>query len=201
MRVYLDLDEVLVDFVGGACKLFGLTYEQVRQHWVPGEWSINNALGKALGLGGPLPEDELWGRIDNNTDFWLNLSPLPWADDMLQLVKTLADEWYIVSSPSRCETSYLGKLRWLARKFGPSFDNYVLTSHKHLLDKKRSILIDDKDSTIDKFCLGGGIGIVFPRHNNRMHSWKDRPFKYVEQLLRYWIKPRPVTNTASPVVK
>lgn len=43
------MDEVLVDFVGGVCRVWNIPRSLLDEQRVPGEWCIIPALSKALG--------------------------------------------------------------------------------------------------------------------------------------------------------
>ena len=111
MRILLDMDGVLVDFISGACAAWGVSSEDVLRYWQPGEWDIVHPLCLALGFPEPISNNQFWARLEGDS-FWLGLEPLPWLDDLLELVKGYTKDWHIVTSPSLCPTSYDGKVKW-----------------------------------------------------------------------------------------
>ena len=89
MKIFLDVDEVLADFVGGACAVWGTTEAEVLPYWEPGVWNMIPPLSRALGLPVTLTEEEFWAAIVERGDrFWLNLRPLPWAGRVIDLVQS-----------------------------------------------------------------------------------------------------------------
>lgn len=64
MRIYLDMDGVLCDFVGAACKLHGRDPATVT-HWnFFKDWGMT--------------AEEFWRPIhEAGEDFWANLEPYP----------------------------------------------------------------------------------------------------------------------------
>lgn len=184
VRILIDMDEVLTDFVGAALSLWGKDRETVESFWVPGEWDCLPALNRSRAPSEPITTEQFWFEIGRWGDaFWRLLKPTPWIEDVNTLVRRTTDDWHIISSPSRCPTSYDGKVRWLKNYFGHDFDRFALTPHKEIFAGPRVILIDDSDANIQKFREHGGQGIVFPRHNNSLHSLKEHPMKYVRQAL------------------
>lgn len=189
MRILLDLDDVLVDFVGGACKVFNLTYEDIEEGWEVGSGHIlPEIIGKKLKNSYTLYD--FWSKIDGNEDFWANLKPLPWMNEVLNLVQELTDDWHIVSSPSHCASSYNGKVKWLKNYFSRSFNNFAITPHKFLFAKPDTILIDDKDQNVREFYTDphtckptGAYAILFPRRWNSNHIYKGNEFAYVKHTL------------------
>lgn len=191
MRILLDMDEVLVNFVDGALAAWGVERAPVLEHWTPGRWDMVPPLSKALGLAEPMSNNRFWSRLEGDS-FWLGLEPLPWFDDLLQLITNYTDDWHIVTSPSLCPTSYDGKVKWLKTKFGKSFDRFAITPHKYLFAGPDTVLIDDRDRNIEEFAGAGGIGVVFPSHHNSEHrvangaDWLMRipaPLEYVNRRL------------------
>lgn len=196
MRILLDMDDVLVDFVDGAAALWGLTTEDLLPHWDLGVWDCVPPLGKALhARDGDHPDGmsvaDFWARVGAQAYFWDNLRPLPWCDSLLTMAAAFTDDWYIVSSPSRCPSSWSGKVRWLKDYFGEEFNRIVLTRHKHLLAGPGVVLIDDQDSNVLEFTVDkdglptGGEGVLFPKYHNRNHVNRDDPVRYVRTVLEY----------------
>ena len=126
IRIILDMDNVLVDFVGGVCKLLEITKQDLERHWVPGEWDIVPSLSKAIGMLDTFKEKQFWEAIDDaGEQFWIGLEEMPWMCDLDQLVTHLTDDWHIVSSPSYFLCSYSGKVKWLKNWYGNGFDRFA----------------------------------------------------------------------------
>lgn len=185
LRIFLDMDEVITDFVGAACKIWGTTREAVEKLWVPGRWDMVPFLSKACGMTKTMPDDEFWQVINEREEFWAGLEMLPWAEAVLDMVGELTEDWYIVTAPSMCPTSYAGKVRWIKSRMGPRFNRFILTRHKHVLAGPGTVLIDDRDRNVNEFSEAGGRGVLFPRINNSQHAWASDPVAYLkEQLTR-----------------
>lgn len=177
MRLLIDLDEVLVDFVGGCLQAHGWTRDRLLQTWQPGTWSIVEPMG--------MTEVEWEAPIKELGEaFWTNLQPHPWADELLKLVRRLTDDWLIVTCPSTFgAAARLGKTKWLRNYFGPAFDRFSITSDKHRYAAKDAILVDDREETVKRFTLVGGIGQVFPAYNNSLHAHRHDPVGYITPAL------------------
>lgn len=184
MKILLDLDEVLVDFIGGACKAFNVDKAKLLECWTPGEWDIVPPLAAAKGF--RLTPEFFWAVINERGErFWEELELLPWAQQILDLVTEVADEWFIISAPSLCPTSYAGKTRWLKNYFGKDFDRFTITPHKELFAKEGVLLIDDRAENVEKFIKAGGDGLVFPRYHNDLHKLKDDPVCHIRRMLSW----------------
>lgn len=188
IRILLDLDDVLCDFIGTAASLWGVKRKKLERYWTPGDWSMVSALGKAR-YGDSKPEgisdEEFWRMIHSyGSRFWENLPLLPWMWKLIQLVEQYTLDWHIISAPSRCSTSYTGKVRWIKRWLGEDFDRFALTPHKHIFACPNVVLIDDRESNVEHFIQHGGKGVIFPRYNNRLHAQREDPLGYVTYCLK-----------------
>jgi len=177
LRIFLDLDGVLADFVGGACRIHGWTRERFAAKHPPGSWFMQSTL--------QVSNTKFWRHIDEaGVDFWLGLQPTPWARELVRLVEQYTKDWYVLSAPSKHVSSYVGKLGWIRRFFGDDFDRLLLTSHKHLLATPQSLLIDDREKTTEAFVASGGHAIIFPSLHNCFHPYAADPVPYVSRALK-----------------
>lgn len=177
-RIFVDMDDVLVDFSTGAARAHGLTREELEERRQPGEWNTSICL-----TGGNL--DRFWEPIHAQGErFWRDLQPLPHATDLLQHVRRLTGDWLIVSAPSRCPTSYAGKVAWLKEFFGKDFDRFALVPHKELFAGPKTILIDDRTENCDRFQQAGGMSVLFPSHGNRRYDRAGDPLWVLPELER-----------------
>lgn len=188
--IYLDMDQVLVDFTGGVCDLFNVEMGDVVGHWQPGDWCMLEPLSKALGSEVSL--DLFWQVIHSRgSQFWTNLKSLPWLDELIVLVERFTDHWQIVTSPSLDHSSYAGKVLWVQKKFGRKFDRLIPTRYKYLLAQPGTVLIDDREENCEHFehkptgdgstfSKTGGEAIIFPSHHNNLYNYRNHPLQWVE---------------------
>lgn len=174
--VFLDMDGVLADFVGGYCKLTGRDREELEERWLtehPGEWMLPKVLGCSL--------EEFWEPINKaGEEFWTGLEPTRHFWDIIDAVEICySGDWFILSSPSRCHSSHSGKVKWLKNMFGSSFDRFMLTPHKELLAGPDRILIDDSDRNCDLFEAKGGRAYVFPTVGNSQFMNSNYPVSHL----------------------
>jgi hypothetical protein len=196
MRILLDVDCVLADWVPAACRAHGLTPEAVYAVWPAGEYGMDGPLAEALRRAGrwpggalnrdaarPFTAEDFWAPLNGSAEFWATLPKTPWCDDLVALALGLTEDVWLVSAPSRCPSSHLGKLDWVRRHFGDGFDRLVLTPHKYLLANPSAVLVDDRDDNVRAFRLAAGRATLFPAHHNRDHVYKDRPLDVVGPFL------------------
>lgn len=171
----VDLDEVLCDFIGAACKVHGWTRGRLETARTPGEWGMTKPMG--------LTHQQFWEPINAlGRDFWLNLQPLPWMNRLIELLD-LTGEWWIATSPSNDIGSYVGKLLWIKLFLPDKLHTTWVTQHKYKLGKVGRYLLDDRYETIVKFQKEGGTGIIFPHQGNHCHYAADDPIPMVRQQL------------------
>lgn len=196
MRILLDMDCVLADFIHGMAILHGYTKVEVMSNWPIGEYAgevaIRETQANWLMMTGrerqtPFTSADFWRPINQCRGFWRDLPILPWAQEVFRLVTSLTDDWYIVTSPSKCRECVIEKEEWLAHHLGgEAAMRMIPTKHKHLFAVKSRgpvILVDDCDSNVVSFRDAGGIGIIFPAHHNSEHQRKDNPLEFVRAEL------------------
>jgi 5'(3')-deoxyribonucleotidase len=177
IRILVDMDEVLVDFVDAACRIHGRNVGDVLLSWPKDTWNMAQALG--------LSQGDFWHPIYiAGEKFWEQLQPKPWIKNLLREVKSLTDDWHIISSPTRHSECYSGKVKWLKEYFGSTFDQFALTPHKHIFAQENVVLIDDHDDNVEKFVEAGGMGILFPAKYNANSDWASDPVPYVRHQLQ-----------------
>jgi len=178
-KVFLDLDNTLLDFNGAVYSLFGLRREQVEE---PTEWhGIHKSLSEALGR--VVTEAELWARVaDAGEDWWANLEWLPGSDDMVGQIKRLGLEIFVCSSTGWIPSSATGKLRWVARNI-PSCETF-LCRNKHFLAAPDRLLIDDAPHQVESFRKAGGKAICYPQ-----------PWNVAQAEFEKWVGYQPIPTT------
>ena len=185
----LDMDEVLTDFVGGVCRLWGVTKPALEATWPVGTWGMVAPLQALTSFSQEKTpagqERDFWLRIEGCPGFWEGLETLPWADEVVDLVAGLVgDNWRVVTAPSRDVDCYTQKVRWLKRKFGWRFDRFHVTPHKHDLAKPGVVLVDDRESNVASFTGGTGAeGVLFPTYHNALHALRADPLAFVRAEL------------------
>jgi 5'(3')-deoxyribonucleotidase len=181
-RVLLDMDGVLVDFVGGICAAHGRENPYLKGAT---GWNTDKALG--------ISEEEFW-RPAENPGFWERLEWMPDGRRILDyVIGTIGKQnVYILTSPARSDDDgqdeaecHYGKLLWLYREL-PSFarkGRLLFGSCKHLCAAKGNILVDDADHNVEAFRAAGGTAVLVPRPWNARHTEKDDAAGLVQREL------------------
>lgn len=172
-RIFLDMDGVIADFVGGALDVHD--GHHIVKDWPACEWDIAKLLG--------ITNNEFWREINQRgSPFWSNLLPFPW---MYELIESFGDIPYTISTkPSNSTFSVAGKLQWLHTHIKAPFKDYMMGGQKHLLAKPGTVLIDDNDTNVIKFREAGGHAILFPQQWNTNFPQQADRIGYVAKHLR-----------------
>lgn len=176
MKIYLDMDDVIVNYAYNVATHFGITMDELYQRWPVGVYQIYHAIGK--------PDEDVWNTIRRQPpEFWGTMPEFPWSRELFDLSNSLAETW-ILTSPINSWTCAGGKVQWLHKFAGEDFYQYIIGKPKWDCARWDKILVDDKEDNINKFAAAGGIGILFPAHGNRLHEHKNDPMSVVAPLLK-----------------
>lgn len=167
MKCFLDMDGVLVDFIGGANKAHNLPdpYLDPANH---GVYDTQKLWG--------LTAKEFW-EPTNSMEFWLGLEKTPEADAIADMVcrKFGSKNVAILTAPSPFLACAGAKRLWIEKHF-PQFKKRIILASagaKQFLAAPDKILVDDRDSNIEEFMEGKGLGILVPRLWNKNYRWSD----------------------------
>lgn len=148
LKIYCDLDGVLVDFVKGYYELTGI--------------DISNQF---------LNDPKFWEPIKRKGyDFWVNLK---WTKDGKKLwnyIKKYNPK--ILSSPSNDNDSRIGKYDWVKRELSNTPLILRSAENKKEFAEPNSILIDDRPENIQDWINNGGIGILHINTKNTIEKLK-----------------------------
>jgi 5'(3')-deoxyribonucleotidase len=162
MQIFVDLDEVLADFLSGACAAHDLTPAEMTKEFGGEYWE------------GP----EFWEPIEElGYAFWLGLKPLPWAGALMEVAREFAShpsQVYLLTTPSHCPFSYAGKAKWVKKHLGLSpWDHLIPFRKKDMLAGPGRVLIDDLPANVMMWRAAGGSAVLFPHVRNELRHHVD----------------------------
>jgi len=167
MIVFIDMDGVIVDFVGGLEEWYNIDLSHHDQF---------NFDYEKIGM----TADEFWGGLTDK--FWVDLPFTPWAYELLQYLKQYKP--ILLSSPARYNAG--GKQKWIARNLPEYFHShrYILGHRKWAAAGPGKILIDDHDKNCLEWAEHGGWPVLFPRRWNSGRSFcPDNRLHWVRLML------------------
>lgn len=161
MKCFLDLDGVLVNFVGGACRHHRVATPYTRPESL-GEWDCVKLLG--------MDDGQFWRGL--GFDFWRLLDWMPDGRDILAVVENTfgMDNVCLLTSPSDNHGSVEGKRAWVKFHTPSYFRRLIVGSAKEFMAGPDRILIDDSPVNVGKFTASGGTALLVPRPWNHRHE-------------------------------
>lgn len=176
-RVFLDLDDVLVDFRTAFCKLIQVNprdcFEQSKRK---GVWGIAEALG--------VHQQYLWDELNTaGSEFWQQLKPFSYTEGLIEMVgginasrdpegpKSMGLRGYQLSrfccilthtGPDEQHLVFNGKKCLLSKMFVHGLASVDLCRDKTIHSQPGYVLIDDCPQVCEKWNARGGYAIQFP---------------------------------------
>lgn len=147
--IYCDMDGVLCDFEQRFEQFTGLSPNEYRSQ-------------KTIELGSEQKADEqFWDIIDNQVGvrFWVGIPWMPDGEELWKYIKKYKPT--LLSSPSRSESSRLGKRLWVRNNLPGTKLILARAAEKQKYSGPNSILIDDREDNIQQWKSRNGIGILF----------------------------------------
>ena len=187
MKCLLDMDGVIADFVGGACRTHRIEYpynRDARRPEAKNNWDIVSLFG--------MKPDDFWKPLEE--EFWASLEFTEEAHQILELVEKYfgAENVCLLTTPSLNLGSIPGKMRWLETKLPRYARRYLCGPRKEFCAHSQATLVDDNDGNIDGFKKNGGNGILLPRPWNSLHSHENRTIEILEDSLEKLFTSAPV---------
>ena len=178
MKIYLDIDGVLVSFVLAAFQYHCAPIQNEGRYPKGHDWDILGAVNHVRDqIGAPgFRADEFW---DFPEWFW-DMEPYPGMHEFVKQLEKRGD----VTLATACTMSpacAAGKLRWIQDNLPQFARNYVITPRKELLADCYSVLIDDYPRNCKRFAEAGGRSILVPRPWNGQYGADAYPY-VLEQL-------------------
>lgn len=176
--IFVDVDEVLVQWVSAALQLLDYSPSKVYEHWDtldPRPWDLTQVIETS--------PDQMWHVIDRaGASFWAGLEPFSWMRALHGACTRVAPT-YLLTSPSLDPSCYAGKVQWMHQHFGREFQDFFIGSNKQALARAGAVLIDDSPKNCQRFEAHGGKSILFPGVGNSLHAQRHDPLPTVYKEL------------------
>jgi hypothetical protein len=147
--IFVDMDGVLTNFEGRFEQFAGVTPDEFMSQ-------------KTIQVGEKKANEKFWDLVDKQIGvrFWAGMPWMPEGEELYKHIKRYKPT--ILTSPSREESSRIGKGVWVKRNMSgiPVKFGYG-ASGKAKFAGPNKILIDDRENNISAWKQAGGIGILF----------------------------------------
>ena len=180
--IFLDMDGVLVNFLGGLHKSLRVPYSYENYSYEKGKW---NMLTDIKGFDG-IPATFEQCNDCCTTSFWQHLEWMHDGHDILRAIfnRFDANQIYLLTTPMPNLESASGKMMWINDNLPVYLKRTIITqASKSFLARPDALLIDDKNENIEEFVAAGGQGLLVPRHWNRGYKQADNAANVVRESL------------------
>jgi hypothetical protein len=146
-QIYCDMDQVLVNFLGGAADALGIDFREANR-------------------------DTRWKLLDAQSDFFFNLPPMPDWKILWNFIRKY-DPFILTAAPSSSfDKASIDKKKW-CKKYLKIDDSRVYVVRRqdkqHFAkdgrDGRPNILIDDHPKNVGEWRDNGGIGVLHTPFN------------------------------------
>ncbi len=151
MKILLDVDGVLANFVKAAAKL----------HCRADPYDLPENFGK-------YSVEDIWGMSKKDFcepmgyEYWKTVELLPYANDIANLLADTfgSDNICLLTAPLKTPGCLEGKREWIKKHF-PGI-NWLIGKPKYFCAHTNSLLIDDSIVNCEKFVEAGGRAFLVP---------------------------------------
>jgi 5'(3')-deoxyribonucleotidase len=174
MKVYLDIDGVLANFLGSLHRVFKLPYEYEKYPYPFGLWDMFSKMHPDM------PFDIINGACHES--FWANLKWMHDGRRIYDTVMTHFDDIKLLTTPMPNPGSWTGKYKWVLSELGPCMAKnlIVTTTSKDIVAGPGSLLIDDRDENVEEFREAGGKAILVPRPWNKLYQLRFNTLDHIK---------------------
>ena len=151
--IYLDMDQVLCNFLKGA----------------------DDAVGGSFAT---MDSAKRWKILNQTKNFWANLEWMPGGKQLYRFCSRY-DPHILSAYAGKDKNSRVGKMKWLTKntKVPRGKIHLVVRSKKKDFAKGNNLLIDDYEKNIKEWESAGGQGILHTNTNKTIQELKKLGFK------------------------
>ena len=138
-KIFCDMDGVLTNFEARFEHFSGMHPQEYEKKYV---------------------REQFWHLIDTKIGvrFWVGMDWMPQGKKLWDFIKPYQPD--LLTSPSRDNSSRLGKNLWVKNNLNPKPRTiFAYSADKQIFASENRILIDDKKSNINEWASKGGIAI------------------------------------------
>ena len=180
-KFFLDMDGVIMDWDRSALNVLNL------------ECNLDAIEKVKAGIGLEAQFPQVYNKVnDLGGEFWANIKPFPWAQELYDYLDSKGDLYILTSSGNfqKRGVNFLkggisGKLDTLAKYFPNA--NPIFACSKYVCSTENSYLIDDTKGKMDDFKEFGGKGFLWPNGFVVEEKGFDTVFKELKEDVERFI--------------
>jgi 5'(3')-deoxyribonucleotidase len=178
VRVLLDCDGVLADFVGAALVIINNLFDTSHTPADVWQFDIAASLGLSKEQGAAMKRG-----IGGAPRLSASLAVLPGSVNGVSRLRSIADVYIVTSSWDSNETWEFDRKAWLRRHFGIGHHEIVFTAAKHVC--VGDFLVDDRTETLVEWQAAHpcGIAVQWQTPHNRRDAWSGISTSSWDELL------------------
>jgi len=165
MKIFLDMDGVITDFVIPAMAKCEAEINEA-EYPATCKWNILSAINQVRTDRGlkPIGKKRFWDSL--NYDFWRRLKMYTGVMEFISKLEKVG-EVFIATSPTLSSDCVAAKYDWIIGNLPDYRRKLFICTMKEQLASPEAILIDDRDQNCIKFDKSGGHGILLNRPWNQ----------------------------------
>lgn len=162
MKIFVDLDGVIVDFSLPAMRKCGVAIRDESEYPNNCGWDLVRAINILRQKQNKLPIDDryFWNSLDYK--FWFTLKMYTASYSFLRFLE-YKGEVYFATSPTLSTSCVAGKYAWVMKYLPDYRKKLFIGASKEAFASPDSLLIDDRDRNCERFEEAGGKAILVPR--------------------------------------
>lgn len=169
MRFFIDLNDVLADFKGGACQYFKRPLQEIKHDQFYEEWGFTAA--------------DYWQGLDRVAPYFYReyVRLYPWHAELIQLLSARGG-LTVVCGPPSTSCFVADKHNWVLRNIG----NNIPIVHCNIyewLAKPDTCLISASSSEVNCFRAEGGKAVLFPQPWNLISHLTSKRLEFVKECI------------------
>ena len=185
-RIFLDVDDVLVDFTFAAMSEIGINTGRIDKESFYERWGYDIvAASNYYRMPEPfLTAAEFWRKFDRR--FWATLDRTKECDTLIRASCEIVgvENVFLLTGPINDPECAAGKMELIRDTF-PDFwkdRRYMIAPPKYACAYLGALLIDDSDRNVNEFRAAGGQAALVPQPWNSEHALSGEPLSFTRLL-------------------
>jgi len=183
MKVYLDMDGVICDFVKGLHTSLNIPYNEIDYPYELGNYDIFGEIERVRGI----PKGKQYKTL-HDIKFWENIEKTFEADRLVKLLEDIISKeniFILTTVPPSWSYAATGKYKWITKNLKGYTSKLIISPlSKSFFGREDILLIDDADENYKEYTASGFSSYLVPRPwNSRYNETNKDWIKEISDLL------------------